>query len=507
MTASLVANGVSKTFGTSKVLVDIDLTVDGGSVHALLGQNGSGKSTFIKILSGYHRPDPGGEVRVGGRELHLGTVGAAHALGARFVHQELGLVDSLSITDNLALGSGFPVRYGTIMRASFDASATEDLAVVGLDVNPQMPVERLSPAERMLVAMARALRAEKAGPVTLLVLDEVTAALAKREVERVMTAIKTVTARGVGVLYVTHRLQEVIDLADEVTVLRDGHRDTQAKVSGLDKASLVRLLVGHEVAEPGRQPPPVGPRIESEAMTVRGLKSPSLHGVDLQIRAGEVVGIAGLMGSGREDLLGTIFGVQRPSAGSVAGPGFSICAGKPRECLAAGIAYVSHSRQLSTAGSLTARENLTLGDLSAVWRPPLLRHKRERAETLVWFRKLGVSPGDAVDRPLWTFSGGNQQKIAIARWLRCRPRVLLIDEPSQGVDAEARAGLHDLLLGAAREGAAVVTSSSDVEELVGLCDRVLVMRDGRVAAEVTERERTTERVTSLLHGPRLAGVS
>ena len=481
----LKVKGLTKTFAGPPALASFGLEVAAGEVHALVGENGSGKSTFIKILSGYHRPDPGGEVSIAGRQLEFGSPASSCSLGCRFVHQELGLVDSASIADNLSLTTGFSCRLGTIRGREVRRQAREDLARVGLDLDPGLPVGELSPAMRAGVAAARALRLDPHHPARLLVLDEPTATLTDSEVRHLIGIVKAVAAAGVGVVYVTHRIDEVFEVADTLTVLRDGRRIDTLPVPGLTRQRLVALLVGQD---PGTSPAaPAGARDPSPeaVLEVRCLAAGVLAGISFELAPGDVLGVTGITGSGREALLGTIFGATTRNPGSVRMHGQRLPPLRPDLAIAAGLAFLPAERGRDGGMMrLSARENLTIADLRPFWRRPLLSRRRETEECRRWFERLSVRPLGRFEEMLANFSGGNQQKILFAKWLRCRPAVLLLDEPTHGVDVGAQAELHRQLSAAAEQGSAVIFSSSDADELVAVAQQVLVLRHGRIVARL-----------------------
>jgi ribose transport system ATP-binding protein len=325
----------------------------------------------------------------------------------------------------------------------------------------------------------------------LLVLDEPTARLPQKEVAQLLEIVRSVSRAGVAVIYVSHRIEEVFAVAETVTVLRDGRKVATRKVADLDRRGLVDLLVGGALDDVDvahfRTPPTDAPTV----LDVRGVTSVHLTEIDLDVRVGEVVGIAGITGSGRETILATIFGGTSRSTGTVSVDGRSIKAGRPDLSIAAGVAYLPPDRKISGAlVGLTARENLMLADLSRHWKFPRLSLKGERKESRTWFERLSVRPDDNVDRTLSTFSGGNQQKILFGKWLRTGPRVLLLDEPTQGVDIATKAELHKEILAAAETGACIVVSSSDTEELIAVCHRILVMRDGRIVGTLSGKDKT-----------------
>jgi ribose transport system ATP-binding protein len=487
--ACLEVRGLTKTFVGTPALKAVDLTVVPGEVHALLGENGSGKSTFIKILSGYHVPDPGGEVLVAGRRLHFGAPDASYNLGCRFVHQDLGLVESLSVADNLSLTTGFPTRLGAVRGRELRRRVAASLEIAGLDLDPGLAVAGLSPAMKTGVAVARALQENDTATARLLVLDEPTSTLPVSEVAHLLGIVRAVAARGIGVVYVTHHLAEVFEIADRLSVLRDGAKVVTVNVRDIDRPTLVRHLVGRELDEAHAASAALPARRPDLALEVAGLAAGPLTGLDLRVRAGEVVGVAGLTGSGRETLLAAVFGGFPRDAGQVRVDGRAVAAGRPRASIDAGLVFLPADRKLhGGVMDLTSRENLTLPRLRDLWRPPVLRRREEVAQTGHWFSRLDVRPADAAEKPLFSLSGGNQQKVLFGKWLRCAPKVLLLDEPTQGVDIGAKAEIHRQLLAAVAAGAAAVVSSADSDELVALCHRVLVLRAGRVVAELVGDE-------------------
>lgn len=492
---ALTATNVSKTFGESRVLRDFDLVIEPGEIHALVGENGSGKSTFIKILAGYHAPDVGSEIAIGDNPLRADSTVASYELGCRVVHQDLGLVDELSILDNLSFASGFPTRFGTIRTRHARQLASESLSVVDLDFDPAMLVGDLGAASKTGVAVARALRDDPRYPPRLLVLDEPTATMPDSEVEHLLRIVRRVASSGIGVLYVSHRLDEVFSLCDRVTVLRDGRKVASRDVKGLDRHALVDLLVGTQFKEAERSPLH-DPTPRPPVLRVHGLVSEDIAAFDLEAAPGVVTGIAGITGSGRETVLGAIFGGTPRLSGTVDMDGVRLSASTPVESVSNGLAFVPGDRKrLGGMMDLSARENMTILNVSKFWKWLLMRRAPERREVADWFAQLSIRPTDGAERMLSTFSGGNQQKLQLAKWMRIKPRAMLIDEPTQGVDVGAKALIHTEIIKIARSGVAVVVASSEAEELAALCDRVLVMRHGRIAEELTGKEITQSAIT------------
>jgi ribose transport system ATP-binding protein len=480
MAPTLSIRGLSKTFQGQRALIDVDLDVEPGEIRALVGENGCGKSTLIKILAGFHEPDSGA-VEVAGVPLALADAGAADAAGLRFVHQDLGLVANLDTIDNLALGHGYTLGRDRRIHWQREArSARAALSALGYHLDVRKPVGGLSISERTAVAIARALSPHRSEP-TMLVLDEPTANLPAAEADRLFALVRTVRERGVAVLFVSHHFDEVFAVADSVTVLRDGRLVDTRPVQGLSERELVELVVGRtlEVHEPN----PAAVAAAAVALELRELSGAIVHSLNVDVHAGEVVGIAGITGSGREELAGMIFG-GRARSGTVRVGDDVVPPQRPDRAISAGMGLVPAERHANAAFlSASLRENVTMVDLRRNIVGGLLRRTRERSDTNVWLERLSVKPARP-EAVMSALSGGNQQKVVLARWLRQQPRVLVLDDPTQGVDIGAKTEIHALIDTAASEGTAVVVLSSDHEELARLCHRVLVLRSGTVVDEI-----------------------
>lgn len=486
---------LSKTYPGQVALDSAHLEVRPGEVHALVGQNGSGKSTLIKLLGGYVQADHDSVVHFDGRRVDLWSLQHADRQRIRIVHQDLGLVPALSAIENLGLGRGYITGAGGRIRWRAEAERTQELLLrFGLAPDVRQPVGTLSAAEQAAIAIVRALQDWEENTAGLLVLDEPTASLNRREVEALFREVRRVAAMGAGVLFVSHMLDEVLDLADRVTVLRDG-KVVAAGVSTdhLDQKRLVDLIVGRPIGE--LYPAVMAPASGTPVLEVESVFGITLRGVSFKIHHGEVVGVAGLVGSGREEIANSIAGMSPRFAGKVLVDKTKVFA-TPRDSLRAGVALVPADRKgIGLDPEDRLADHVVLPRLGPFQKRTHLQQRALRADAAEWVERLDVQP-PLLDRRLGKFSGGNQQKAVLARWLRTEPRVLLLDEPTQGVDVGAKAAIYQQIAEAAREGMAVLIASSDAEELVHLCDRVIVLRAGMVSAELAGANLTEERLVA-----------
>lgn len=498
MTAALSARNVTVMFGAQKALESVDLSIEPREIRALVGANGSGKSTFVKVLSGLYQPDDSAEISVAGHALAIGTPGAGEEAGLRFVHQDLGLVEDLDVMDNLAIGHGYRFqRAGMISWRREAAAATEALQALGHDIDVRRPVGELTISERTAVAIARALSPRRA-PAHMLVLDEPTANLPFNEADRLFDLIRRVRDTGTAILFISHHFAEVFALADTITVLRDGRHIVTDAVANLDDEKLVTHVVGKELARETAFGAPYVPQGDV-IMTVSDLAASVIEGLDLTLHEGEIVGIAGITGSGREEIAGTVFG-DVPRSGAVSVGGREVPPYRPHASIRMGIGLVPAERRLNAAfAESTLRENVTVIDTSDNLSRGLISQRAERREVSGWLERLGVKPREPEAR-LENLSGGNQQKVILARWLRQGPKVLVLDDPTQGVDVGAKAEIHRLIKDAARDGMGVLVASTDDEELVALCHRVLVLQAGRISHELHAPDITLEELTACTVG-------
>jgi ribose transport system ATP-binding protein len=485
---SIRVTHLTKHFPGQVALNDVSLQIDPSGVHALLGENGSGKSTLIKILAGVYVPEPEGQIFVGDTELPTGSPRASFDSGFRFVHQDLGLVYSCTGLENIAFGTGYVRSWGRIAWRRHEAHCEQLMARVGVSVDLRRTVAQLQPIERSAIAIARAIDTRGDTPISLMVLDEPTAALPHTQVDRLFNIIESLRREGVAILYVSHRLNEILEIAHHVTVLRDGSVQASRTAEGLNRQLLVSMVVGpqlanaHEVAPPDAVTATAARESATAIVRVRGLTSPTLQGIDLDVAPGEILGLAGLLGSGRQEVVHGLFGAIPATFDSVEIAGKPLRSLTPRSAIDSGIALVQSNRMAgSGSAKMTARENFfsVMGGGRGK-----ISHRCERKILLDWMHRTTVRP-PFTERPFSQFSGGNQQKILIAKWLHTYPKVLFLDEPTLGVDVGARKVIHDLVKEyAVNEGLGVVISSADLEDFVGICSRVLVFNRGRITAEL-----------------------
>jgi ribose transport system ATP-binding protein len=482
---NLELRGVSKRFSAQTALSGVDLSIKHGEVHALVGQNGSGKSTLIKILAGYHLPDTG-TASCGGRAIELGNAKASRDVGMRFVHQDLGLVLSMSVLDNVMLGGQYPRGLlGRIRWREARERARSYLGVLGSLADPRAPAGSLSLAERAAVAIARAL-ADASDERLLLVLDEPTAALPASDVGRLLDVIERLRAEQHGVLLVSHHLDEVLRISDRVTVLRDGAVVAALPIKDVDNEQLTELIVGHPVALADRAQRTASPRAHDvpeatnvPVFRVENLSGGRLRGIDIPVRAGEIVGVAGITGSGRESVVPLLSGAAM-RIGTVEIAGQVVPPGRAHDALQMGMAHVPGERlRNGIFENLNVRENMTTGSLHRHVRLGRIQKGSERREARTWINRLGVAARSG-ESAILHLSGGNQQKVLVARALRQSPKVLLLDDPTMGIDIGAREQIHTIIAQCAADGMAVLIISTDSDELSRLADRVIVLARGRV---------------------------
>jgi ABC-type sugar transport system ATPase subunit len=495
----LQLRGVQKSFGPTRALKDANLSIPvPGVVHALIGENGSGKSTLLGVLSGQTRHDTG-IVQIEGHSVRFGSPVAALRHGIAMVSQEVAVAPDLSVAENVLLGRGLVRGRTGVSRSASRAKAHEVLERLDFDIDPDVRVRRLRPDQRQMVEIARALTAD----AKVLILDEPTSSLTDDEVQRLFATVRRLKAQGVAIIFVSHRMQELFEIADDITVLRDGTTVAQGGAGSFTPESLVEAMLGQArpVDQATRSEPapvatanPVALRVR--ALTVTGL----VEDFDITLRRGEIVGLAGLVGAGRSEVLEAIFGARALDAGTLAVDGTPYVPRGPRRAIQRGLALVPADRK--TDGLVLAMSGVTNMTMVETHDAPRLMppaRRRGAAAVARLCTALRIAPG-AVDVPTARLSGGNQQKVAVAKWLVRRPKVLLLDEPTRGVDVMAKADIHQELRATAAAGSALLVSSSEISELLTLCDRVLVMFRGRVVADVAAADTHESEILKLAGG-------
>ena len=495
---NVAMQGISKSFGPVRVLEGVDFAVQGGEIHALVGENGAGKSTLMKILSGAHAAD-GGSILLDGKPVAIRSTREAEAHGIAIIHQELNMIPQLSVMDNLFLGRE-PNRLDVIERRRMRREAKTWLSRVGAaQLEPDRVVETLSIGLQQLVEIAKALSLN-AG---ILIMDEPTASLTEREIRLLFDIMRELKARGVGIVYVSHRMEELFTICDKVSVLRDGHFVGERAVAQTNFNEIVQMMVGRELKErfPKREVS-LGPvRLKVDDLSDDG----HISHIHFDVRAGEVLGVAGLIGAGRSEILNTLFGVNRRTAGEVLLDGRPMSIRRPIDAISAGFGFVTEDRKsqgLILGWSL--RENSTLVHLASYARAGIINRRAEDAAVKQLMEELHIRARDA-ELDVKALSGGNQQKVVFAKWLARPPKVLLLDEPTRGVDVGGKAEIYQIINQLAAAGTAIVMVSSELPEVLAMSDRILVMCEGQQAAVFDARATTQEQImTAATQGLRAA---
>ncbi len=477
----LVVRDVSKTFGGTQALRNVSMSLNGGEIVALLGENGAGKSTLIKILAGVYTLDEG---RIFFRDSEV--TGSLRRLPIAFIHQDLGLIDWMTVAENICLTLGYPRRHGMVDWDTARQRAAAALEVLGADVDPDLRIQSLSRTEKSLVAIARALAAE-AG---ILVLDEPTASLPADEVARLFGALRRLRARGVGMIYVSHRLDEVFEIADRMVVLRDGAVAGERRVEETTPEEVILLIVGREPSQVFRRP---AQRQGQARLVVESMMLEEVGPVNCQIHAGEVVGLVGLRGAGQESVGRALFGLQPLTGGRIVVDGDEMVPHSPREAMAAGVNLVCADRVgESIMPNLTVRENLFLNPIAAGKTAfSFLAPGRESRASVELGREVGLRPNNP-GLPIELLSGGNQQKVVVGRWLHLAAKLYVFEDPTAGVDVGAKAEIYRLFDVALQTGAAILIVSTDFEEVAKVCHRAVVFDRGRVVAELGAADLSVE---------------
>lgn len=490
---TVAMRGISKAFGPVQVLQAVDFSLVGGEIHALMGENGAGKSTLVKVLCGVYEADAGA-IEVQGQAVSIRSTADAEALGIAIIHQELNLIPQLTVMENLFLGRE-PSRWGVIDGHTMRAQALECLQNVGAGgIDPEAEAGSLSIGQQQMVEIAKALSLK----ARVLVMDEPTAALTEREIERLFVIMRELKSRGVAIVYVSHRMEEIFRICDRISVLRDGHFVGERLVGKTDFDDIVRLMVGRELGQrfPQRQQSCGAVRLQVAGLADDG----EINDISFEVRAGEVLGIAGLMGAGRSEILKTLFGLKRRSAGTVRLDGQLLALVSPSAAIAAGLGFVTEDRKSQgLVLGLSVRENASLVHLKGYAHAGVVQASSERSAVQKLIEHLHIRTRDP-ELEVSALSGGNQQKVVFAKWLAQPPKVLLLDEPTRGVDVGGKAEIYTIINQLAAAGTAIVMVSSELPEVMAMSDRILVMREGRAAGVFEARQATQEMLMAAATG-------
>jgi rhamnose transport system ATP-binding protein len=496
--ALLELRHAAKAFGAVHALQDGSIELRPGEAHALVGENGAGKSTLVKILAGVHRPDSG-SLLVAGREVALHGPTAARQAGIAVIYQEPTLFPDLSVAENMFIGRQ-PLRSGRrIDVRQMRAEAAAILGRLGVPLDPARIARGLSIADQQVVEIGKALSLD----ARVIVMDEPTAALSAAEVDRLFAVIRTLREAGAAVLFISHRLEEVFAICQRVTVMRDGRHVLTSEVAGLTADDLVRAMVGRQMPQraPGERGQPGEPVLAVERLTREGV----FTDISFTVRAGEIVALAGLVGAGRTEVARAVFGIDRYDAGGVTVRGQALRKAAPTAAMAAGIGFVPEDRhQQGLVMDMSVQQNMALASLSRLRRGGIIRSATERGYASDWAARLRLKYGRLTD-PVSSLSGGNQQKVVLGKWLGRKPSVLIVDEPTRGIDIATKAEVHRLLAGLAEQDVAVLMISSELPEVLHLGDRILVMREGRLTAEFSHAEASEEKIMAAATGQVDAG--
>jgi rhamnose transport system ATP-binding protein len=488
-TPLISARGIAKQFASIEVLRDVDLDLRRGEIHALLGENGAGKSTFAKILAGVHRPTRG-SIALNGKPVDISNPIAAQKLGITLIHQEPISFPDLSVAENLVLGRTDGAPLGRVPWAAMTRDARRLMDLLGVRIDVTKPMRGLSIADQQMVEIARALASDS----RLIIMDEPTAPLTPKEVETLFTIARRLRDEGRTIIFISHRLEEVRALCDRVTIFRDGNKIATEEIANLTDADIIRLMIGRPLREYMHKQ---GTTIGDVALKVEHLTKPGLFtDISLEVRKGEIVGLGGLVGAGRTDVARAIFGVAPATSGTITVNGKAVVITAPSQAIDLGLAFVPEDR--AVAGifrTLSVEENITAAVPKKIAPGGVIRRAVEKAMAQDSVKKLRIRLA-SLRQPIGELSGGNQQKAILARWLLTDPDVLILDEPTRGIDIGVKAEFYDMIGELAASGRAILLISSELPELLALCDRVLVMSEGRLTANIPRAEATQESVMS-----------
>ncbi len=485
----LSLEGITKTFPGVRALSDVSLKLYPGKVTALIGENGAGKSTVVKVLTGIYQPDEG-DIRMAGQPVRFPTPQSAESAGVTAIHQETVLFDELSVAENIFLGHAPKGRFGLIDNSAMTTLASDILFSIGAKIDPGATLKDLGTANKHLVAIARALSID----ASVVIMDEPTAALSQKEIEELYELIDDLKAQGKAILFISHKFDEIFRIADFYTVYRDGQMVGEGAIEEVSEPELVKMMVGRDVSQifPDRVH-----NIGDEVLAVEGYEHPTeFAGIGFRLCRGEILGFYGLVGAGRSEFMQALFGITRPSGGDIRIDGAPATIRTPAHAVRNGIVYVPEDRSKQGAiGALPIFQNVTLPSLSRTSRNGFIRLAEEFKLAREYTERLSLRAA-SLDTEVGNLSGGNQQKVVIAKWLATQPKVIILDEPTKGIDIGSKAAVHEFMAELAAQGLAVIMVSSEIPEIIGMSDRVIVMREGRIAAELNTTDISPESLVS-----------
>lgn len=480
-------SGIQKAFNGNVVLKDVQFQLADGEIHALMGENGAGKSTMMKILTGIYERD-NGVIKVDGEEVHFKSPKEAEAKGIAVIHQELNILPDLTVAENLFLGNEQTIGMGIMKNKEMNKEAQRILSQLGLDIDVRMPAGALSVGKQQIIEIAKAMETK----ANVIIMDEPTAALTDREIQTLFKTIRKLQSEGVSFVYISHRMEEIFAICDRITILRDGEYVGVRTIKDTTFDEIVQMMVGRELGErfPGRTA-----AIGDVKLEVKGLTRPGLcEDIHFSVRKGEIVALAGLMGAGRTEVAQAIFGYRKMTKGELFIDGKAVKINNPREAKKRGIGFVTEDRK--TQGlvvDFSIKENIAMANFDKTSKSGIIRASKEKSFVGKLVEKLGVKTPSA-ELPAKSLSGGNQQKVVIAKWLGIKPEILILDEPTRGVDIGAKKEIYQIMNDLAEQGVAILMISSELPEVIGMSDRVLVMHEGKITGEVAGDDMTQEKI-------------
>ncbi|PSL34334.1 ribose ABC transporter ATP-binding protein [Planomicrobium soli] len=486
--------GISKSFSSNQVLKNVQFSLGKGEIHALMGENGAGKSTLMKIMAGIYSRDSG-TVEVKGEPVEFTSPKQAEEAGISVIHQELNILPYLSIAENLFLGREETFgRTGILKTKEMEKKTQKILADLGLDIDPASPASTLSVGKQQIVEIAKALSVD----AEVIIMDEPTAALTDREIDTLFATIRQLQKQGVSFIYISHRMEEIFSLCDRITILRDGEYVGERKISETSFEEIVQMMVGREL---GERFPERKSAIGEVKLAVKGLsRKDCFENVSFELRKGEILSIAGLMGAGRTEVVQSLFGYKKLDGGTIEFDGLPIKIDSPKKAKEIGIGYVTEDRKSEgLIVDFTVEENVSMTNFSAISKNGLISKKKERTLYDDMVKRLGIRTSGP-EQSAKSLSGGNQQKVVIAKWLGIEPELLILDEPTRGVDVGAKKEIYSIINELAERGVAILMISSELPEVIGMADRVLVMHEGKVTADLPKNEMTQERIMHFATG-------